>query len=127
MARVTRLSDPQRDATSGAAGFRCRTNETITVPYIIGIDFDETVSGVTIKNLNVNWFSIGIYIRTTNNTFMGNSASDNIVGVLLSGSGNSIFMNYIRNNRQGYSLGLSRLTVAQETYPRTSASAITVY
>jgi len=92
-------------------------NETITVPYIIGIDFDETVSGVTIKNLNVNWFSIGIYIRTTNNTFMGNSASDNIVGVLLSGSGNSIIMNYIRNNRQGLFFGFEQVNGSSGNIP----------
>lgn len=92
-------------------------NETITVPYIIGIDFDETVSGVTIKNLNVNWFSIGIYIRTTNNTFMGNSASDNIVGVLLSGSGNNIIMNHIRNNRQGLFFGFEQVNGSSGNIP----------
>lgn len=92
-------------------------NETITVPYIIGIDFEETVSGVTIKNLNVNCFSIGIYIRTTNNTFMGNSASDNIVGVLLSGSGNNIIMNHIRNNRQGLFFGFEQVNGSSGNIP----------
>ena len=92
-------------------------NETITVPYIIGIDFDETVSDVTIKNLNINWFSIGIYIRTTNNTFIGNSASDNIVGVLLSGSDNSITMNYIRNNRQGLFFGFEQINGSAGNIP----------
>jgi parallel beta-helix repeat protein len=92
-------------------------NETIAVPYIIGIDFDETVSGVTIKNLNVNWFSIGIYIRTTNNTLIGNSASNNIVGILLSGSANNITMNYIRNNRQGLFFGFEQFSGSSGNIP----------
>ena len=92
-------------------------NATITVPYVIGIDFDETVSGVTIKNLNVNWFSIGIYIRTANNTLIGNSASNNIVGVLLSGSGNNISMNYIKNNRQGLFFGFEQVNGSSGNIP----------
>jgi hypothetical protein len=79
-------------------------NETI-VPYIIGIDIEDTVSGVTIKNLNVRNFSIGTYIRSTNNTFVGNGVTENIVGVLLSGSANSINRNYIANNEQGLFFG----------------------
>jgi parallel beta-helix repeat protein len=70
-------------------------NATITVPYIIGIDLEDTIGGVTIQNLNIEWFSIGAYIRTTNNTLISNSASDNIVGVLLSGSANNITLNYL--------------------------------
>jgi len=92
-------------------------NATITVPYVIGIDFDESVSGVTIKNLNVNWFSIGIYIRTANNTLIGNSASNNIVGVLLSGSGNNISMNYIKNNRQGLFFGFEQVNGSSGNIP----------
>ncbi len=79
-------------------------NETL-FPYIIGIDIEDTVSGVTIKNLNVRNFSIGTYIRSTNNTFIGNGVSENIVGVLLSGSANSINRNYIANNEQGLFFG----------------------
>ena len=92
-------------------------NATITVPYIIGIDFDKTVSGVTIKNLNINWFSIGAYIRTTNNTLVGNSASDNIVGVLLSGSGNNITKNYIEDNRQGLFFGFEQINGSAGNIP----------
>jgi parallel beta-helix repeat protein len=79
-------------------------NET-QVPYIIGVDLEDTVSGVTIKNLNVRSFSIGTYIRSTNNTLVGNAVSENIVGVLLSGSANSINKNYIANNEQGLFFG----------------------
>jgi hypothetical protein len=79
-------------------------NET-QVPYIIGIDVDDTVSGVTIRNLNVHNFSIGAYIRSTNNTFTCNGVTDNIVGVLLSGSTNTITYNYISGNEQGLFFG----------------------
>ena len=79
-------------------------NET-QVPYIIGVDIEEAVSGVTIENLNIRSFSIGAYIRSTNNTLVGNSVSENIVGVLLSGSANSINKNYIANNEQGLFFG----------------------
>ena len=79
-------------------------NET-QVPYIIGVDIEEAISGVTIENLNIRSFSIGAYIRSTNNTLVGNSVSENIVGVLLSGSANSINKNYIANNEQGLFFG----------------------
>jgi len=92
-------------------------NETVTVPYIIGIDFDETVSGVTIKDLNVNWFSIGVYIRTTNNTLIRNALVDNIVGVLLSGSTNNITLNYIKDNRQGLFFGFEQINGSASNIP----------
>ena len=79
-------------------------NET-QVPYIIGVDLEDTVSCVTIKNLNIRSFSIGTYIRSTNNTLVGNAVYENIVGVLLSGSANSINKNYIANNEQGLFFG----------------------
>ncbi len=79
-------------------------NETI-VPYIIGIDINDDVSGVTIKGLTVYNFHIGAYIRSTGNTFKNNFVYDNIVGVLLSGSANSITQNYIANNEQGLFFG----------------------
>lgn len=76
-------------------------NTTFSVLYVIGIDFDKNVSGVTIKNLNIGNFSVGIYVRTTDNTIIGNRVSDSIVGILLSGSSNTITKNYIDNNKQG--------------------------
>jgi hypothetical protein len=79
-------------------------NETI-VPYIIGIDINDDVSGVTIKDLTVYNFHIGAYIRSTGNIFKNNFIYDNIVGVLLSGSANSITQNYIANNEQGLFFG----------------------
>jgi hypothetical protein len=92
-------------------------NATVTIPYIIGIDFDEKVNGATIKNLNVNWFSIGIYIRTMDNTLVGNGLVNNIVGVLLSGSTNNITMNYIKNNRQGLFFGFEQVNGSAANIP----------
>jgi len=92
-------------------------NATVTIPYIIGIDFDKTVSGATIKNLNINWFSIGIYIRTTDNILVGNGLVNNIVGVLLSGSANNITMNYIKNNRQGLFFGFEQVNGSASNIP----------
>jgi parallel beta-helix repeat protein len=80
-------------------------NEEKQVPYIIGIDIDDSVSNVTIQNLVIRNFSIGAYIRSTNNTLTQNSVSENIVGVLLSGSANTIYKNYIAQNEQGLFFG----------------------
>jgi parallel beta-helix repeat protein len=83
-------------------------NATKQVPYIIGLDLDTNVMGVTVKNLNIKSFSIGAYIRTTENRLEGNAVTDNIVGVLLSGSGNTIKRNYIANNKQGLFFGFEQ-------------------
>ncbi|MGE5637484.1 MAG: hypothetical protein ACM3WQ_02155 [Chloroflexota bacterium] len=79
-------------------------NET-QVPYIIGIDIDDGISEVTIKNLEVRNFSIGAYIHSRGNALQGSNIHDNIVGVLLSGSANSITYNYIAGNEQGLFFG----------------------
>lgn len=92
-------------------------NTTITVEYIIGLDFDKNVSGVTVKNLNISNFSIGIYIRTTHNNFVDNGVSDNIVGVLLSGSANTIMKNYIADNRQGLFFGFEQVNGSAGNIP----------
>ncbi len=80
-------------------------NNTTQVPYIIGIDVDDAVSKVTIKNLNVHNFSIGAYLRSTDNSLIGNNVTDNIVGVLLSGSANHVTYNLISGNEQGLFFG----------------------
>jgi len=78
------------------------------IQYVIGIDLaSPTVEGVTIENLNVKNFSIGMYIWTKNNTITGNGVSDNIVGILLSGSNESVTRNYISNNQQGLFFGFN--------------------
>ncbi len=80
-------------------------DEERQVQYIIGIDIDDSVKGVTIANLTLRCFSIGAYIRSTNNTLTLNRVSENIVGVLLSGSTNIIYKNYIAQNEQGLFFG----------------------
>ena len=83
------------------------TNETL-VPWVIGIDLGGgDVSGLTIRNLNVKNFSIGMYLWTENNTVIGNSVSDNIVGILLSGCNNDITRNYIGQNSMGIFFGVN--------------------
>ena len=80
-----------------------------TVPYTIGIDTASgSVTGLTIKNLNIIDFSIGMYIWTTNNTISGNALVGNIVGVLLSGSDNSVVENYIADNEVGMFFGTNQ-------------------
>lgn len=94
------------------------------VAYTIGIDVAHGgVTGLTIKNLNISDFSIGMYIWTTNNTITGNSVAGNIVGVLLSGSGNDIIGNYIADNTRGIFFGTNErgsiplnLTVSRNSF-----------
>jgi hypothetical protein len=83
------------------------TNETL-VPWVIGIDLGGAdVTGLTIRNLNVKNFSIGMYIWTENNTIIGNAVSENIVGILLSGCNNAITRNYIGKNDMGIFFGVN--------------------
>ncbi|HUK84313.1 MAG TPA: hypothetical protein VLU95_00475, partial [Candidatus Acidoferrum sp.] len=64
--------------------------------YTIGVDLgNKSVNGITIENLDVENFSIGMYIWTQNNTVTGNTVSHNIVGLLISGSNATISRNYI--------------------------------
>lgn len=78
----------------------------VKVPYSIGIDLAfPSVVGLTVTNLNIKNFSIGMYIWTTNNTVTGNAITNTIVGVLLSGENNKIVGNYVANNTQGVFFG----------------------
>ena len=82
-------------------------NGTFT-DYIIGVDFGgENIDGITIENLNIKNFSIGMYVWTENNTVKGNNFSDNIVGILVSGSNQTITDNYIANNQRGLFFGFN--------------------
>ena len=76
--------------------------------YVIGIDLaSPSVEGVTIENLKVKNFSIGMYIWTKNNTITGNGVSSNIVGILLSGSNETVTRNYIADNQRGLFFGFN--------------------
>jgi parallel beta-helix repeat protein len=86
-------------------------------PYIIGLDCDKTVDGLTIKNLNVDNFEVGVYIRTTHNTLMGDAVSGNLVGILLSGSANMITKNYIFDNEMGLFFGFTQVNGSASNIP----------
>ena len=76
--------------------------------YTIGVDLgNNSVNGITIENLNVENFSIGMYIWTQNNTVTRNSISDNIVGLLISGSNATLSKNYISDNMRGMFMGFN--------------------
>lgn len=86
----------------------------LVAEYIIGIDLGgKTVEGVTIQNINVKNFSIGMYMWTKNNTVSGNSVSESILGIMLSGTNTTIIDNYIANNKQGLFFGFN----GNETIP----------
>jgi parallel beta-helix repeat protein len=90
---------------------------TTLPPYIIGLDCDKTVNGLTIKNLNVKDFNVGVYIRTTKNTLIDNAVSGNTVGVLLSGSANKIARNYIFDNEEGLFFGFEQVNGSAANIP----------
>jgi len=76
--------------------------------YIIGIDLGApTVEGIAIQKLNVKNFSIGMYMWTKNNTITGNSITESILGIMLSGSNTTITNNYIAKNTQGLFFGFN--------------------
>lgn len=80
-----------------------------TVPWTIGIDLaNKERHNLTVKNLNIENFYIGIYVWTSNNTITGCGVSDNIVGILLSGDSNTITNNYIARNEEGIFFGVNQ-------------------
>lgn len=102
------LNETPTDVWIGQGPNSDTSNET-TGLYTIGIDAaSRNITGLTIKNLNIKEFSIGMYIWTTNNTITGNAVMDNIVGVLLSGSNNDIVGNYIAGNERGIFFGTNQ-------------------
>jgi len=81
------------------------SNDT-KVPWSIGIDLAfPQITGLTVKNLNIKNFSIGMYVWTENNLITGNAVTESIVGILLSGSNNTISGNYVARNTQGVFFG----------------------
>ncbi len=71
-----------------------------------GIELSNVTGGnVTIKNLKILDFNIGVYIWTTDNTVTGNTIIGSNVGVFLAESSNIIVGNYIENNGEGLFLG----------------------
>jgi parallel beta-helix repeat protein len=76
--------------------------------YIIGVDLGaKTVEGITVQNFNIKNFSIGMYMWTKNNTLVGNAVSENILGIMLSGSNTTIADNCLSDNQQGLFFGFN--------------------
>lgn len=85
--------------------------------YVIGVDLsNSSVNGVTIENLNVKNFSIGMYVWTKNNAVIGNGVSNNIVGILLSGSNATVTRNYIASNIRGLFFGFTSGSIPSDLY-----------
>ena len=81
------------------------------VPWTIGIDLsDSNVANLTIENIKVENFSIGMYIWSQNNTITNNTLKGNIVGILVACSQNSFTENYIENNTDGLFVGIGNPT-----------------
>jgi hypothetical protein len=80
----------------------------LVAEYIIGVDLGaKTVEGITIQNLNVKNFSIGMYMWTKNNTVTACGVSESILGIMLSGSNTTITNNYLAYNKQGLFFGFN--------------------
>jgi parallel beta-helix repeat protein len=78
------------------------------IPWTAGIDMRANTRGVTIQNLNIKNFSIGIWLWTTGNTINGNALTENLVGILLSGVNNTITANSLAKNRDGIFFGANQ-------------------
>lgn len=71
-----------------------------------GIELSNVTDGnVTVKNLRIVDFNIGVYIWTANNTVTQNIIKGTNTGIFLAESPNNIVANYIVNNTQGLFLG----------------------
>lgn len=82
------------------------TSNGTKVLWTIGIDMaTPTIGNLTIKNLIIENFSIGMYLWTQGNTVTGNTVNDNIVGILLAGNQSTITENRIMNNDYGVFFG----------------------
>ncbi|MEM3054111.1 MAG: NosD domain-containing protein [Candidatus Bathyarchaeia archaeon] len=82
-------------------------NETV-IPWSIGIDLaNKNRYNLTVRNLNIRNFYIGIYVWTTNNTIIDCAVTNCIIGILLSGDSNKIIRNYIARNEQGIFFGVN--------------------
>ncbi|MCW4024864.1 MAG: right-handed parallel beta-helix repeat-containing protein [Candidatus Bathyarchaeota archaeon] len=93
--------------------------------FSIGVDLGGyAVKDVTIKNLVVENFSVGMYIWTTNNLVTENCFSENQIAILLSGDFNNLTRNYIsKSDEAGLFLGINspgeippNFTLSQNTF-----------
>jgi len=88
--------------TIGAGPNQTPTNET----FSIGIDvLTRSVSDLTVKNLNIKNFSIGMYLWTANSVAVGNSVTNGIIGILIQSNNINVTKNYIANFEYGVYFG----------------------
>ena len=66
---------------------------------------NKTTGNVTIENLKILDFNIGIYVWTSNNIITKNNIQGSNVGIFLAACPNTITHNYLENNIQGVFLG----------------------
>ncbi len=80
-----------------------------TSMWTIGVDFSAATkpTNVTVRNLNVHGFYVGMYVWTSENAAEDNAVTGNIIGFLLSGSSNNITDNYVADNEEGIFLGVN--------------------
>jgi hypothetical protein len=92
----------------GEGSNQTATNES----FSIGIDVvANTIGGLKVMNLNVKNFSIGMFIWSSNNTIIGDSVTDGIVGIMISGPNNVLTQNYIADNKNGVFFSESQSTL----------------
>ncbi len=78
------------------------TNET----WSIGVDLlTSEVGGLTVRNLRVENFSIGMYLWAPNCSSIGNRITNTIVGIMVSGVNSMIVENYFGENKNGIYFG----------------------
>ena len=78
------------------------------VPWTVGIDLLANTHEVTVRNLNIKNFTIGVWLWTANNTITNNALSENLLGILLSGIDNVITENIFSNNRDAIFFGANQ-------------------
>lgn len=81
------------------------SSEGTKIPWSVGIDLPSGCSNLTVENLNIRNFSIGLFFWTPNNRIIGNGITQNLVGVLLAGSNSTFARNYVGNNQYGVFFG----------------------
>jgi nitrous oxidase accessory protein NosD len=74
--------------------------------WSIGIDLaTNEVSGLTIKNLDIRNFSIGIFLWSSNNLVIDNNITEGVIGLMVAEPNNRVVGNLIANNENGFFSG----------------------
>jgi hypothetical protein len=96
-------------ATWDVGGGPSQLPEGVAAQFSTGVDFGaNNVKGVTIKNLRVENFSVGMYVWTSGNLVTENLFFNNQIGVLMSGDFNNLTSNFIsKSDQTGLFLGIN--------------------